>query len=381
MKIGNEDYSRYGWVGLALALVIIGLLSLAWLGESARLARAADQFTAQRVERGRQIYAAQCMACHGQNGEGGVGRPLNNRTLLKNTLDEVFFSLIRSGVPGTQMPAWNVNFGGPLTDEDIHDVVTFIRAWEPTAPEITPVEVKPDPARGALLFATTCAICHGDNGRDGIVGPDINAPERLASLPDDWYRATIRSGRPARGMPTWGSVLSPDQIEDLIALIQAWRSGQTVVPIFAVPDMLEAAAVALQAGDTASARLQLRRAASSADETGVRVIDQIAAQLDAGQSASALTALESLRQQWPIGDSTAGAAVYSTNCLPCHGAQGEGGIGAVLRDNTFIQSNSNADLLQFIQTGRPGTVMAGFDNRLTDVDLANVIAFLRLWQK
>jgi mono/diheme cytochrome c family protein len=379
VKIGNEDYSRYLWVGLALTLLIIGLLSGYWLGEASRLARAAEDFTARRIDRGRAIYAVQCVACHGKNGEGTGAPALNNRTVLKNTLDDVFFSVIRSGVPSTEMPAWSVDYGGPLTDEDIHDVVAFIRAWEPTAPEIEPTVVEPDPARGALLFATTCAICHGDNGRDGSVGPDINDPARLQSLPDDWYRATIRSGRPARGMPTWGSVLSPQQIEDLIALLQAWRSGQSVAAAFAVPDLLNAAVVALQAGDTASARLQLQRAINNTDESSAEVIGGIIAQLDAGEP-NALPALKALQAEWPIGDAATGAAVYSGHCLPCHGSQGEGGIGTALRDNPFIQANANAELLQFIQTGRPGTAMSGFDDHLTDIEVADVIAFLRLWQ-
>ena len=42
---------------------------------------------------------------------------------------------------------------------------------------------------------------------------------------DAWYRATIANGRPAKGMPTWGTVLSPEQIGDLVALIAAWRDG------------------------------------------------------------------------------------------------------------------------------------------------------------
>ena len=38
----------------------------------------------------------------------------------------------------TQMPAWSVAYGGPLTDQDVRHVVAFIRSWEPTAPVIEP---------------------------------------------------------------------------------------------------------------------------------------------------------------------------------------------------------------------------------------------------
>ena len=86
--------------------------------------------------KGKAVHGQQCVACHGAQGEGGVGPALNNRQVLKGTLDSVFFAVIRSGVPGTQMPAWSVEFGGPLTDEEVRDVVALLRSWEPTAPEI-----------------------------------------------------------------------------------------------------------------------------------------------------------------------------------------------------------------------------------------------------
>jgi cytochrome c553 len=34
-----------------------------------------------------------------------------------------------------------------------------------------------------------------------------------------------------------------------------------------------------------------------------------------------------------------------------------------------------------ISQGRPGTAMAGFADRLSETEIANIIAFLRLWQK
>ena len=42
---------------------------------------------------------------------------------------------------------------------------------------------------------------------------------------DAWYKSTIAKGRPANGMPTWGTVLSPSQIADLVAYIDTWRQA------------------------------------------------------------------------------------------------------------------------------------------------------------
>jgi mono/diheme cytochrome c family protein len=376
----EANYGRLALIGLVITLLVIISLGFYWNAEEDRLAHAAREFTSERVSRGRVIYNEQCVSCHGGQGEGGVGPALNNRTVLKNTLDSVFFSLIRSGVPSTQMPAWSVDFGGPLTDEDVRDVVAFVRAWEPTAPEIAPVVFTPDAGRGALLFSGTCAVCHGENGAGTDKAPKLNDVARLNSLDDEWYRGVIRSGRPAKGMPTWGTVLSPNQVEDIIAMIDAWREGAQVQPDFSITNLMENAVFSLGQDDPASAALQVERALSIASGAGREVLRNAAAQLASGDNAGALATLTALQEQWPIGDQTSGAALYSTYCAPCHGAQGEGGIGKTLNPNEFVQSKRNAELIDFMLAGRPGTAMAGFKGRLDEGQLADVIAFLRLWQ-
>jgi mono/diheme cytochrome c family protein len=380
MESNKENYTSYAAIGLLLTLLMIAGLGVYSMGESGRLTEASAAFTGERVQRGRGIYNEQCVACHGGQGEGGIGPALNNRTVLKNTLDTVFFSVIRSGVPNTQMPAWSVDFGGPLTDEDVRDVVAFVRAWEPNAPEVLPVVFTPDPARGALLFSSTCAICHGENGAGTEKAPTINDTQRLASFDDDWYRGVIRNGRPAKGMPTWGTVLSPNQIEDLIAMVDAWRGGTQVKPEFSVTSLLENAVFSLENRDAASASLQVNRALGVAQGVGLEVLRNAAAQLANGDDAGALVTLQALKDQWPLGDATVGASVYSTYCTPCHGAEGLGGIGVALKPNEFVQTNTNQQLVDFVLAGRPGTAMAGFKSRLTDSEIADVIAFLRLWQ-
>jgi mono/diheme cytochrome c family protein len=380
MSDAQENYRPLMVVGLVLTLLVILGLAIYSIGETSRLAQAAESFTDERESRGRAIYNEQCVSCHGAQGEGGIGPALNNKTVLKNTLDSVFYSVVRSGVPNTQMPAWSVDFGGPLTDEDVRDVVAFMRAWEPTAPEVQPVVFVPDASRGALLFSSTCAICHGENGSGSDKAPRINDSQRLASLEDDWYRGVIRNGRPAKGMPTWGTVLAPNQTEDLIALIAAWREGAAVMPTFSVTDLLDNAIYSLSQDDPASATLQVERALTVAQGYGLEVLRNAGVQLSQGDSTGALQTLQALREQWPLGDPTLGAAVYSTYCAPCHGVQGEGGIGKQLQPNEFIQANNNAQLVVFILTGRPGTAMAGFKGRLSDAETADVIAFMRLWQ-
>lgn len=378
----REDYSPVVAIGLGLAVVLLLAFGAYWVGDGPRLEAAAAGLRHERVRRGESLYADQCAACHGLEGQGGVGPALKDRTVLKNTPDQIFFSVIRSGVPNTQMPSWSVDFGGPLTDEDIHDLVAFLRAWEPEAPEVALLERQPDPNQGALLFSGTCAVCHGEDGQGGKPGiPALNDPDRLGNFDNAWYRSVISYGRPAKGMPTWGTVLAPAQINDLVALLAAWRQGQDVRPAYALSDLLDLAYFALSQNDAASGRLHVERALEIGDGQAAELLSQIAVQIDTGDLAGAVAALAALEENWPPGDSLAGAQVYAAHCAVCHGEQGEGGLGKALVGSQFVQAQSNAGLTSLIQEGRPGTAMTGFSEQLSSQQIADLVAWLRTWQK
>ncbi len=377
----EPNYERMMVAGLVLTILAIIGFTVFWLQDTTRLAKAADSLNRERVSAGAKIYQAQCVSCHGSQGEGGVGMVLNSKQLLKSTPDEVFFSLIRSGVPNTKMPAWSIQFGGPLTDEDVRNVVAFIRNWEPKAPDIQPVVFTPSAERGAVLFDSTCALCHGENGKGGkTAAPAINNPDRLSQLDNNWYRDVIKNGRPAKGMPTWGTVLSPNQIEDIVALIDSWRQGKTVQASFDINEAISAAMFSLQNNDLGSALIQTQRAISVAPPVAAEILTNVEAQLKDNDTVGAQKNLQYLLDNWPIGDPSNGQTLYAKKCSPCHGNDGQGGVGKKLHPNEFIQSQKNADLVQFILTGRPGTAMAGFKGRLSDTELADIVAFLRTWQ-
>ena len=378
----NEpNYEKLMIMGLILTILAIAGFTVYWLQDSTRLVKAAQELERERTSAGAKIYQAQCVSCHGAQGEGGLGFVLNSKQLLKNTPDEVFFSLIRSGVPNTKMPAWSIEFGGPLTDEDIHNVVAFIRAWEPNAPDIQPVVFTPSPERGAVLFNSTCALCHGEDGKGNQTGaPAINNVDRLSQLDNAWYTDVIKNGRPAKGMPTWGTVLSPDQIQDVVALIDSWRKGITVKASFDINEEINAAIFSLENNDPGSSLIHVQRGISVAPEMAAEILRNVEVQLNASDQAGALTNLKYLQENWPIGDPTVGETLYGKKCAVCHGAQGQGGVGLKLKPSEFVQQNTNADLVKFVLAGRTGTAMAGFKGRLTETELADIVAFLRTWQ-
>jgi putative heme-binding domain-containing protein len=56
-------------------------------------------------------------------------------------------------------------------------------------------------------------------------------------------------------------------------------------------------------------------------------------------------------------DIAAGAKTFRSHCAPCHGLHGEGGRGPNLASGRFYHGSSDADLLQNISEGIPGTEM------------------------
>ncbi|EED36098.1 cytochrome-c oxidase, subunit II [Luminiphilus syltensis NOR5-1B] len=74
------------------------------------------------MSKGESIYSGQCVACHGANGEGGVGKPIAGSAIVLGDLTK-HLGVTTKGVPGTAMQA----FGSQLSDVDIAAVVTYQR--------------------------------------------------------------------------------------------------------------------------------------------------------------------------------------------------------------------------------------------------------------
>jgi mono/diheme cytochrome c family protein len=119
------------------------------------------------------------------------------------------------------MPAWWQS----LTEQQRWDLVAYVRTLHRPPPA-------GDPNRGAALYTDYCWTCHGKTGKGD--GPIAMAYEpRPRSLTDraqmskrtdyDLYNV-ISQGGPAVGhsatMPAWSSVLSPQEMWDLVAYIR-----------------------------------------------------------------------------------------------------------------------------------------------------------------
>lgn len=83
----------------------------------------AQTFTMDELmERGKAVYQKNCLACHGANGEGGVGSAIAGSAVATGELGGHLNTGV-NGVPGTAMQA----FGGIINDVDMAAVITYQR--------------------------------------------------------------------------------------------------------------------------------------------------------------------------------------------------------------------------------------------------------------
>ena len=94
------------------------------------------------VEHGKQLFAQDCAACHGDHGQGGKGtgvtfsRPrdlpilapaLNNPGFLASATDTMIKQTLLEGREGTPMNPFK---GKKVKDQDINDIVSYVRSFE-----------------------------------------------------------------------------------------------------------------------------------------------------------------------------------------------------------------------------------------------------------
>jgi len=212
-------------LGFILTLAIVLIVPAYQFAEPGRMSATMSRFRAESASRGEKLYADYCAACHGAKGEGTTAPALNAKEFLGRAKDEVIFDLTRTGIPNTAMPAWGQAHGGPLTDEQVRDIVAFVRSWEPRAQERLAPGARGNPASGSAVYFSTCVACHGPEGEGTLtVSVALNDPRLQATHDDKWFYDVISRGRLDKGMPTWGKVLSPAQINDVIAYIRTWQT-------------------------------------------------------------------------------------------------------------------------------------------------------------
>lgn len=122
---------------------------------------------------GEYQFRLNCAFCHGLGARGGGRGPDLTRAQKRHgNSDEEMFHNIHDGIPGTAMPAaTNGGIGVGMSDEEIWQVVTYLRSVQVKAP----AQPEGNAAHGKELFngAAGCSTCHMIDGKGGRLGPDL----------------------------------------------------------------------------------------------------------------------------------------------------------------------------------------------------------------
>ena len=185
------------------------------------------------------LYGRNCAGCHGADGRLGAARSLNDPVYLALVSADRLRTIIGEGVAGTSMPAFRNRSGGDLTDAQVDALVKGMLTRWARADAVAGTTLPPyegpgkdsgaaDKARGAVVFASACARCHGPEGKGGPTTGSIVDPSYLALVSDQSLRTTVIAGRPDLGKPDWrsdlpGQPLTPQQISDLVAWLVSHR--------------------------------------------------------------------------------------------------------------------------------------------------------------
>jgi len=164
---------------------------------------------ASDIAAGKRIFESQCAWCHGTNGVGGTGPSLQNAILRHAANDKSLVDIVRTGIPGTDMPG----FTTVLTERTAWQTAAYVRTLGRSAAKT----VVGDAKRGAALYESTgCGACHVIAGRGTMLGPELTTIGALrgashlresivtpaAAHPAGYLvvRATTKEGREIRGI-------------------------------------------------------------------------------------------------------------------------------------------------------------------------------------
>jgi putative heme-binding domain-containing protein len=221
---------------------------------------------------GRQYFLGHCAQCHGPEGEGGRGVNLTTGHYRHGGSDRELYMTVRRGVRGSEMP------GSRLSQPELWRVVAYVKRLGGAGAE---EKASGDPKAGRAIYEGKggCASCHIVNGAGGLLGPDlseiglrrslkflrdsivdpsayINPAYRSVSvvtrngakirgivLNEDDYSIQLRDTReelrsflksdlknmqPEKEslMPSYKSILSETEINDLVACLNSLRGNQ-----------------------------------------------------------------------------------------------------------------------------------------------------------
>ncbi len=264
-------------LGSILVAATMMILAFVILNEPARMADFEAGYKGRSIEAGAALYSTSCVGCHGVQGQGieGVAPALNSADLFNGarlkefgwngTVKDFIRGAIASGRPRAsaafanypnRMPTWSQQYGGPLRQDQIENLVDFVMNWEAsdlaadtTAPAVVVDAVgtdlnielpEGDAANGETLFTGKgnggkfpCSACHSLTAGQTLVGPSLagiatRGATTLAGYSAEQYvhesvvqpDAHVVEGFSSGIMPqNFGAQMTKQELADIIAFL------------------------------------------------------------------------------------------------------------------------------------------------------------------
>jgi putative heme-binding domain-containing protein len=159
--------TTHGWHTILGALVVTMSIWGGTLAAQTREEPAKNPFqpTPEVLKEGMAAFRANCAYCHGMDAKGARGPDLTN--VFNGRTEEGLYRLVRSGIPGTEMPPANVF----LQEPDTWKTLMYLRTLAAPAPT---EPLRGNAENGEKIFRQRCASCHRVNGTGGVLGPDLS---------------------------------------------------------------------------------------------------------------------------------------------------------------------------------------------------------------
>ena len=206
----RAHFARAGTAWLGFALLVVITAALTSRGE-------ASEHVDDARQRGGQLYAMYCTACHGASGQGGPGPGV----LAGPRIDDIDVAYADLVIRTGRMPIVERDAGiirDPNLDARDRDLLVAWMAETFGLDGEVPDVPDGDTAQGRLLFNENCAACHSTTGWGGVTGGN------LVALPvRDLDRIAIFSASRVGPftMPSFPeSVLSDQDLADIAAAVE-----------------------------------------------------------------------------------------------------------------------------------------------------------------
>lgn len=313
---------------------------------------------------GQRLFATNCAACHG-------------RAVAFSGEESALRTIIAEGGQHLDMPPWQEK----LSEGELTLLAAYV-----TNPAQVP--------EGKDLFARHCTQCHG---------------ERVPAAADaEQARQVIASGGAHETMPVWGSILTAEQLDALVAYTLSASRGTSLE----VGQQLFAQNCATchgsfgEGGPNPTLPGDVIAPISTAEYLKTRDDFTLRAIIAQGQpnfgmspfgtafggpleeeEVDAIVAFMRAWQENPPVElppevsasavSLRGAEIYRELCAQCHGLQGEGVIGPALNDPAFQAANTDQDIFDTINLGHEATAMIGWGEILSAEQILQLVEMIR----